>query len=67
MMPIRDLAELIAEGTSPYADTDAARVARAYLEAINQDGWRGAYPGMCRDPEICRGMTHCPREFSCVS
>ena len=28
-------------------------------------GWRGVYPGMCVDPEACRGFSHCPRERSC--
>lgn len=27
--------------------------------------WRGVYPGMCIDPEICRGHTSCPRDRSC--
>lgn len=27
--------------------------------------WRGVYPGMCIDPETCRGKTHCPRDYSC--
>ena len=27
--------------------------------------WRGVYPGMCVDPEICKGFTHCPRDWSC--
>jgi hypothetical protein len=27
--------------------------------------WRGVYPGMCRDPELCRGRGSCPRDYSC--
>ena len=27
--------------------------------------WRGVYPGMCIDPSICRGKSHCPRDYSC--
>lgn len=27
--------------------------------------WEGVYPGMCVDPEACRGKTHCPRSYSC--
>jgi hypothetical protein len=30
-----------------------------------QDPWQGVYPGMCVDPEICRGYGHCPRPYSC--
>jgi hypothetical protein len=29
------------------------------------DVWRGVYPGMCRDPELCRGRGSCPRNYSC--
>jgi hypothetical protein len=29
------------------------------------DVWRGVYPGMCVDPEVCRGKTSCPRNYSC--
>jgi hypothetical protein len=29
------------------------------------DVWRGVYPGMCRDPELCRGRGSCPRDYSC--
>jgi hypothetical protein len=27
--------------------------------------WQGVYPGMCVDPEYCRGKTSCPRNYSC--
>jgi hypothetical protein len=27
--------------------------------------WRGVYPGMCADPELCRGRGSCPRNISC--
>jgi hypothetical protein len=27
--------------------------------------WRGVYPGMCVNPETCRGKTSCPRDYSC--
>lgn len=27
--------------------------------------WRGVYPGMCIDPEICKGRACCPRDYSC--
>lgn len=27
--------------------------------------WKGVYPGMCINPEICRGHSHCPRNYSC--
>jgi hypothetical protein len=30
-----------------------------------QDSWQGVYPGMCADPETCRGYSHCPRPYSC--
>lgn len=33
---------------------------------LELEPWAGAYPGFCRDPEACRGLSHCPREFSCV-
>lgn len=30
-----------------------------------EDDWKGVYPGMCINPETCRGYTHCPRDYSC--
>lgn len=29
------------------------------------DDWKGVYPGMCINPEICRGHSYCPRNYSC--
>lgn len=38
---------------------------RDFNEVEAEEEWRGVYPGMCVDPEICRGYTHCPRQYSC--
>lgn len=27
--------------------------------------WKGVYPGMCINPEECKGRTCCPRALSC--
>ena len=27
--------------------------------------WQGVYPGMCINPEECKGRTSCPRKLSC--
>jgi hypothetical protein len=35
------------------------------IERNKEDDWKGVYPGMCIDPEICRGKSHCPRTLSC--
>lgn len=35
------------------------------VDEPTEDEWRGVYPGMCADPEICRGRSACPRDYSC--
>lgn len=35
------------------------------IERKEENPWRGVYPGMCVNPEICKGKTHCPRDYSC--
>lgn len=42
-----------------------ALTAEAELAAIRAREWRGVYPGMCVDPEACRGYGACPRDYSC--
>lgn len=54
---------LIACAVHLQADPDC-RVCQEVAESLGEP-WRGVYPGMCRDPEICRGKTHCPRDYSC--
>jgi hypothetical protein len=50
---------LLSERAERRADDDS-------VEARSEsDVWRGVYPGMCVDPEVCRGKTSCPRDYSC--
>jgi hypothetical protein len=38
---------------------------RVFSGLLEDSTWKGVYPGMCINPEDCRGKTHCPRKLSC--
>lgn len=35
------------------------------LYEVARDKWQGVYPGMCINPQECKGRTSCPRALSC--
>lgn len=44
---------------------ERARAALTVREPGETSEWKGVYPGMCVDPETCRGRSACPRDYSC--
>ncbi|HXH87413.1 MAG TPA: hypothetical protein VNI55_02250 [Gaiellaceae bacterium] len=46
-------------------DDDKTERGQDEPDELELDDWKGVYPGMCRDPELCRGRGSCPRDYSC--
>ena len=60
---VHEIARTILAGGA-FRDEDAVRLAEAFLTGT-EPAWQGVYPGMCVDPEVCRGRSACPRDYSC--
>lgn len=57
-----DQSKLLPRPRFPLFESGRSDISRS---DISRAEWRGVYPGMCIDPETCRGKTHCPRNYSC--